>query len=259
VKRGGWWDKRLRKVVAWSGANLRRLPSTDGPRLALFCDFEGHFGGEEAARCAEPGLERLLAVLAVQNARITFNVVADLCRTHPERVTRLVEAGHEIASHGFKHEPPRGLRGAAIDRMLADARACYEAAGLNPRGFRSPESAWSMALLARLARHGFTWSAERDESPTPYWIRRDVVRVPVSTDDWDLVDGSCDVPALMDKWRDRVGAAYKGGHGVAIGVHEWVVGRYPDLGDALAAFLHDAKRQMPIVTLSAMARPPAAS
>jgi peptidoglycan/xylan/chitin deacetylase (PgdA/CDA1 family) len=151
--------------------------------------------------------------MAERNLKITFNVVADLCRTHSERVRRLAAAGHEIACHGWKHERPRGLDEAAIDRMLSQAATCFGELGLTPIGFRSPESAWSVLLLRRLTRFAYRWNAEGERFSRRYRIAPDLVRLPVRTDDWDLADGTAAPPTLANgvaspTGRDPTGAVF---------------------------------------------------
>lgn len=233
-----WIERRQRRAAAWWGARFRPLPGR-GPGVALFCDFEGHYAGPDGERFAEAGLERLLEMTARLGIRMTFNVVAELCVSHPRRIERLIEAGHEIACHGWRHERPREMPADEMDRMLLRALGCFEKLGLRPAGFRSPESAWSVPLLRSLARHGFAWNAERDFSDRPYRIGRGLVRVPVRTDDWDLADGRAGVIDVMTKWYSAIERTIHNRGIIGLGVHEWIVGRNVELFDALGAFLLD--------------------
>ncbi len=173
--------------------------------------------------------------------RMTFDVVADLCRLYPERVRRVAGAGHEIACHGWRHERPRDLAPAALEQMLEETIACFGEIGLRPAGFRSPESAWSTRLVKRLAAYGYAWNAERDASPSPYRISGSLVRVPVRTDDWDLADRSADGARVIGKWRDEVQDAVDSGGVVSLGMHEWIVGRDGEFASRLDAFLGELR------------------
>jgi peptidoglycan/xylan/chitin deacetylase (PgdA/CDA1 family) len=234
-------------LTAWAG-RFRALAMPRDPtgvlRVGLFCDFEGHFAGPDADRYAERGTDRLVTLLAERNLKITFNVVADLCRSHSERVRRLAAAGHEIACHGWKHERPRGLDEAAIDRMLSQAAACFGELGLTPIGFRSPESAWSVLLLRRLTRFGYRWSAEGERFARRYRIAPDLVRLPVRTDDWDLADGTGSAANVLAKWRRYADEARSDGCGLlCLGVHEWIVGRDNAFAEGMAAVLDEWREQ----------------
>jgi len=208
--------------------------------LGLFCDFEGHFAGDDGDRYAERGTDRLLALLAQRGLKITFNVVADLCRTHPDRVRRVAAAGHEIACHGWKHERPRELGAFAIDRVLSQAAASFAELGLSPVGFRSPESAWSAPLVRRLARYGYRWNAEGERVSRRYRIVQGLVRLAVRTDDWDLADGTGRAADVIDKWRAFADAQLADGGGLlCLGVHEWIIGRDAAFTDGLTALIDE--------------------
>lgn len=252
-----WLARRHRKAVAFWGRRFRVLPVAPHPTLGLFCDCEGHHAGPAAEAHADRGLDRLLELLDRLGLRITFNIVADLCRTHPKRVRRIMEAGHEVACHGWRHERPSDLSFVEINAMLDGAREAFASVDAGPVGFRSPESAWSVPLVRALARHGYQWNAERDRSWRPYRISRGLVRIPTATDDWDVVDGTGNVPTLLAKWRQALDRSVDGGV-TCIGVHEWVFGLQPALEDALRDFLAEwlsqpAARVAPLGTIAGVA------
>jgi peptidoglycan-N-acetylglucosamine deacetylase len=238
-----WWERRRRRTLMWYGARLRRLPRVPGAVLGIFCDLEGHYGGPEAARQSERGLDLLLAVLREHGVKITFNVVADLCRTHPQQISRIAQAGHEIACHGWRHERPRDLSASEIDAALRNTIDSFASIGLQPRGFRSPQSAWSPALLHRLPAHGYVWNAERERriGVEPYLIHRRLVRVPVTSDDWDLADHSGTPATLLEKWQICVDAAQRQRAIVCLGIHEWIVGGSEDYASRLWSFLGEVR------------------
>lgn len=234
-----WFDRRARKLLMRVRSRTRALPVPTSPRIALMCDCEGHFAGEEGGRHAEAGLDALLSLLHRCGVTITFNIVAELCRSHPDRVQRIAAAGHEIACHGWRHERPRDLNGPQLDAMLREAQACFASLGLKASGFRSPQSAWSLALVRRLRQHGFSWSAERDRARRPYRLCPEVIRVPVLLDDWDLADRRAAAAGMIEAWRSGVARARGAGRTFAIGVHEWVVGREPELVTGLEALIRE--------------------
>lgn len=237
--RESWWQRRRRKLACTYGAALRPLRALREPAVGLFCDCEGHFAGPRGEEFADPGLSRLLEILKRTGCRITFNVVADLCRSHPTRIERIRSAGHEIACHGWRHERPRSLTASGLDEMLRAALAAFAAIGVHPVGFRSPESAWSVDLVRRLPRHGFRWNAERDRCRRPYRIGPDLVRLSVSTDDWDLADRTGSANSILAKWRQKTAEVRPRGGVVCIGVHEWIVGMDPIFAEGLECWLHE--------------------
>jgi peptidoglycan/xylan/chitin deacetylase (PgdA/CDA1 family) len=232
-----WLQRRHRRTLTWYGARFRRLPRPERAAIGLFCDCEGHHAGPAAGEHADRGLDLLLRLLDEHGLRITFNVVAELCRTHPQRIRRLAGAGHEIACHGWRHERPRGLAAPALDEMLKNAALCFADLGLRPAGFRSPRSDWSVPLLRALMAHGYRWNAERDPAAAPYHVVGGLVRIPVATDDWDLVADPAALPRLMLKWRQRVDHALARRRVVCIGLHEWLLGAHAGYAAALGELL----------------------
>lgn len=254
---GAWLDRRRRKWAAWWGGHFRPVQGVRRGTLAILCDCEGHYAGADGEQFADAGLAVLLDMLARHRVRITFNVVAELCRSHPQRVRHIARAGHEIACHGWQHERPRDLDTPQLDAMLAEARACFHELKLRASGFRSPQSAWSLRLMQRLPSHGFTWSAERDAARRPYWLTPEVKRVPVLVDDWELAERRIEPRALMTEWRGRIGRAVARDRIVAVGIHEWLFGREPAYAAAFAAHLEwlVTHLEVELVTVGELAGP----
>ena len=173
--------------------------------------------------------------------QITFHVVAELCQSHPARIQRIAEAGHELACHGWRHERPRDLSARGIDVVLGKVGESFAALGLKPVGFRSPQSAWSAVLVRRLAARGYRWNAERDRAVAPYRITGQLVRVPIRADDWDLVDGTSTAPELLQRWRSIVADVVGKRQVIVLGLHEWMVGRCGAFADGLDQFLGDLR------------------
>ncbi len=100
--------------------------------------------------------ELTLDLLARRGIRATFFVLGWLADRYPDLVSRIVEAGHEIGSHGWSHRRVYELDEAAFEQDLARTSAALMAAGAPPPiGFRAPEwsindrSLWALAVLAR--------------------------------------------------------------------------------------------------------------
>lgn len=240
-----WIEKRRRRTLARWRSTIAPMPKPSTPLICLFCDFEGHHAGAHAGQVADMGTDILLKLLDRQHIRITFNVVSDLCLTHPERIRRIANAGHEIACHGRRHERPRDLNDDALDEMLASAISDFSTLGIRPQGFRSPESAWSCRLVRRLPQFGFAWNAERDFAKGPYRIRNDLVRLPVRTDDWDLTDPAERIDDLLAKWNGAAKGVIQSGGVLCLGVHEWIFGDRPDFGTALETKISEWREGSP--------------
>jgi peptidoglycan-N-acetylglucosamine deacetylase len=97
-----------------------------------------------------------LDLLARHNVTATFFVLGWIADRHPRLVERIVQAGHEVASHGWAHRRVFELDERSFAEDLDRASAALEAAGApRPIGFRAPEwsindrAPWALAVLAR--------------------------------------------------------------------------------------------------------------
>lgn len=93
---------------------------------------------------------RVLDLLARAGVHATFFVTGEAADAHPELVQRIVDAGHEVASHGYRH------RHALFQRWplagFFDVRRALRRLG-RVRFYRGPHGAYSWATLAA------AWSA----------------------------------------------------------------------------------------------------
>lgn len=151
----------------------------DRPTLLLSVDFEdwhqlvrrrvGAAGWEEPGPALARQAETLLGLLDELGARATFFMLGMAARAHPELVEAVVDAGHEIGSHGDAHQPvSRQTR----DEFAADLSCASETierlAGRVPVGYRAPafsitrETPWAFEVLAQ---QGFAYDASQHDSP----------------------------------------------------------------------------------------------
>jgi polysaccharide deacetylase family protein (PEP-CTERM system associated) len=142
----------------------------NGFPVVLSFDVEEHHRIEAAAHLAcPPELQAryagrtdettrwLLDVLAEKNARATFFVVGPLAKSHPALVRKMVEAGHEVASHSWAHRRAHRFTPASFrEDILASKDALEQASGAAVFGYRAPtfsimrETAWAIDVLVEL-------------------------------------------------------------------------------------------------------------
>ncbi len=113
--------------------------------------------GEFGARV---GIDRILELLGSRAVKGTFFVPGHTARTFPGAVSKIIEAGHEIAAHNDLHETPVGLQ--CPDELAIFERA--EAAlktltGSKPVGFRSPAWDLSANTLELLVARGYLYDS----------------------------------------------------------------------------------------------------
>ncbi|MEW6049824.1 MAG: XrtA system polysaccharide deacetylase [Candidatus Zixiibacteriota bacterium] len=119
---------------------------------------------------------RLLALFEHKRVQATWFVLGYVAEQHPELIQEIVDHGHEIACHSYRH--------CRVDKLSPEefrqdtyraANAIFGAVGFRPRGYRAPswsmgpQSAWAFKVLAEL---GFAY----DSSIFP--IKHDIYGMP---------------------------------------------------------------------------------
>ena len=97
----------------------------------------------------------ILAALERTGVRATFFVTGEAADAHPELIARIVAAGHDIASHGYRHRHALFQRwplAGFFDTHKA-VRRLDVLAGKATRFYRGPHGAYSWTVLAALALH----------------------------------------------------------------------------------------------------------
>ena len=152
-------------------------------------NLRGHFARADWERVPsrlEHGLGAILRALEAQRAHATFFWLGWVAERHPEWLRRCLEAGHEIASHGYEHAFLQDLGREGLVRDLELTEQALAAAGApRPLGFRA-----STFTLTRATWWAFEVLAERgyryDSSVHP--IRHPLYGVPGFQPDISLVD-----------------------------------------------------------------------
>ena len=200
------------------------------------------------------GVPRLLRMLDRVGVRSTFFVPGYTAVRHPGIVRDIVAAGHEIAHHGWLHEPLAGVRpeeeAAILDRGLATLE---DVAGVRPVGYRAPmwELTWASPRL--LADRGFLYDSSLMDADRPYELPagegRSLVEIPIhwGLDDWEQY---CFVPGLSEStpietpakatesWRAEYDAMREDGGCFVLTGHPFLSGR-PGRAAALERLIRD--------------------
>jgi polysaccharide deacetylase family protein (PEP-CTERM system associated) len=129
----------------------------------------------------ENPIDQILTALRRFDVRATFFVLGWVAERHPEVVTRILEDGHEIGTHGYSHSTVSELGPAGFQRDLDRSVEILERLGADVHSHRasnfsvSAECEWA---LETLAAHGITC----DSSIYPIGRRRYGIRdYPVPT------------------------------------------------------------------------------
>ena len=141
------------------------------------------------------GVPRILAILARHGVTATFFVPGFSADRYPRVVCDILEAGHEVAHHGYLHESLEGVdadtEAGYLDRGL---EALERITGARPVGYRAPmwEPTWNTARL--LAERGFLYDSSFMDADVPYELAvagvpdvSSIVEIPIhwALDDWE--------------------------------------------------------------------------
>jgi peptidoglycan/xylan/chitin deacetylase (PgdA/CDA1 family) len=145
----------------------RRLASQD--RVALTFDDGPHAHGTPV----------VLEALARGGASATFFLVGEQVAQRPALAREIVDAGHEVAVHGYRHSLllRRRVRelAADLDRALA---VIADATGVAPALYRPPYGVFSSGALAHVRERGWrpllwsTWGRDWERRATSQSIAR---------------------------------------------------------------------------------------
>ncbi len=113
--------------------------------------------GEFDTQVAVP---RILALLAGYELPATFFVPGHTADCFPATIEGIVRAGHEIAHHGYLHEPPAQLSAEQEAEALGKGiRSLERITGERPRGYRAPLWEPSAGTIELLVEQGFAYDS----------------------------------------------------------------------------------------------------
>ena len=111
----------------------------------------------------ERNVECILAMLARHDTRATFFTLGWVAERYPQLVRRIVDGGHELASHGYGHQRASELSRDAFARDIVSAKKVLEdIAGVPVQGYRAPSFSIGEANLwafDSLAEAGYRYSS----------------------------------------------------------------------------------------------------
>ena len=107
---------------------------------------------------ANVGIDRLLKLFDKYNIKATFFTPAHSLESFPKQLTKVKDAGHEIALHGYSHEYPSLLSAeqqqAVLDKSI---EILTKFCGKKPQGYTAPAWATSKELIPQLEAAGILY------------------------------------------------------------------------------------------------------
>ena len=159
----------------------------------------------------ECNVDRILQMLEDHETRATFFTLGWIAKRYPQLVRRIVEQGHELASHGYGHERACDLTEAAFFSDIDSARKILEdISGRAVTGYRAPsfsigeKNLWAFDCLERA---GYRYSS------SIYPIRHDHYGMPDAPRFAHRVRGGLlEVPVTTARFFNRNWPASGGGY-----------------------------------------------
>ena len=141
----------------------------------------------------EANTDTILALFDEAHVRATFFTLGWIAQRHPVVVRRIVDAGHELASHGWDHTRADAQNPAEFRADVGRARRLLEDIGGVPvRGYRAatfsigPRNLWAFAALES---EGYRYSSSINPIRHDLYGMPDAPRVPFQPDNgmlWEI-------------------------------------------------------------------------
>ncbi|MDT3706874.1 MAG: DUF3473 domain-containing protein [Thiobacillus sp.] len=111
----------------------------------------------------ERNVDVILTLLGDADARATFFTLGWIAERHPQVVRRIVDNGHELASHGYGHQRASDLTPAAFrDDITRAKRLLEDIGGVAVRGYRAPSFSINRSnwwAVAEIEAAGYAYSS----------------------------------------------------------------------------------------------------
>jgi peptidoglycan/xylan/chitin deacetylase (PgdA/CDA1 family) len=212
-------------------------------------DAEEVWIGEDPANAGKPGVlsqgtygakiavPLLLELLGRKELRATFFIPGRVAERHPDRVRAIVEAGHEIAHHGWTHRPPATLsREEEEAELVRGNEAIRRISGRYARGYRSPSWDFSASTKELLEAHGFRYSSNLMDDLRPYrhagsrlveipiqWVLDDAAHFWFDASTWDKKIATADEVRAI--WEGEFRGYHRLGGAWVLTMHPQIMGR----------------------------------
>jgi polysaccharide deacetylase family protein (PEP-CTERM system associated) len=157
----------------------------------------------------ERNVDRILELLDGQGTRATFFTLGWIAERHPQVVRRIVDNGHELASHGYGHRRASEQDEAAFFEDIHSAKRLLEdQSGQEVKGYRAPsfsigkDNLWAFDCLERA---GYRYSS------SIYPIKHDHYGMPDAPRFAHAIGGLVEIPATTLRGFQRNWPASGGG------------------------------------------------
>lgn len=236
-------ESRLAEFGPWPGGAQVAVALTfdvdgEAPWLGEGPEYERRLSMLSMGRFGpERGLPRVLKLLAGHSIPATFYVPGHTADNFPEVLPAILEAGHEVAHHGYLHLGTDGLPADAQRAELEQGLEALGKFGVQPAGYRSPGWELSPETLSMLSGYGFTYESSLMADDRPYWLTSDGKPLLELPGHWSICDwpyfgwtayhgGLLADPAAVQRiWYDEYETAHAEGGVITYTMHPEAIGR----------------------------------
>ena len=198
------------------------------------------------------GFWRLMHVFAERSIKISVFAIGMALERHPEAAAAIVEAGHEVVSHGWRWIDYQGVDEATEREHMRQAiESLTRATGSRPRGWYTGRLSPNTRRLV-VEEGGFLYDSDAYNDDLPYWVRvgsTPHLVIPYTLDNNDMKFGTPQGFSTSEDFftylRDAFDVLYaEGAHTprmMSVGLHMRLAGR-PGRLRALTRFLDHVER-----------------
>ena len=198
------------------------------------------------------GFWRILRLFAERQLHFTSYAVAMALARHPDAARAMIEAGHEIASHGWRWIDYQNMSIAEERRHMGLAiDAITRVAGQRPLGWYTGRVSANTRKLV-VEDGGFLYDSDAYNDDLPYWVTMDGkghLVIPYTLDNNDMKFGTAQgfnqAEDFFTYLRDAFDTLYREGQTapkmMSIGLHNRLIGR-PGRLAGLARFLDHVQK-----------------
>jgi peptidoglycan/xylan/chitin deacetylase (PgdA/CDA1 family) len=134
-----------------------------GDYMGVSYESQGTYG-------AKVGVWRILDLLAAREIRATFFVPGWVAERYGSVIESILQAGHEVALHGFLHENPARFVDVDEEEMVLvrGIKALTDVTGQAARGYRPPAYVYTSDTREMLVRYGFLYGSAMSDDDQGY-------------------------------------------------------------------------------------------
>ncbi len=144
-------------------ANAMTVDVEDYFQVSAFDPYISRDNWKNFAGRVEPCTNRILDLFAEHDVTATFFTLGCVAEQYPSLVRRIVEQGHDLASHGWDHKRVTTLSREEFSRDVSKSKAVLEdVSGVSVIGYRAPsysfteDTDWAHAVLLE---NGYRYSS----------------------------------------------------------------------------------------------------